>query len=105
MQHYPDCTLCQRLAHHRPRSFPPIPTHSPPPPHAAGADLVVLPEMWNCPYSNDSFPTYAEDVEAGDSPSTSMLSAAAAANRVVLVRQPGARGGCACCFGGPPLRR
>lgn len=24
-----------------------------------GAQLVVLPEMWNCPYSNDSFPTYA----------------------------------------------
>jgi len=24
-----------------------------------GAKLVVLPEMWNCPYSNDSFPTYA----------------------------------------------
>lgn len=29
---------------------------------AAGAQLVVLPEMWNCPYSNDSFPVYAEDV-------------------------------------------
>ena len=25
-----------------------------------GAALVVLPEMWNCPYSNDSFPSYAE---------------------------------------------
>ena len=35
---------------------------------AAGAKLVVLPEMWNCPYSNDSFPTYAEDIDAGDSP-------------------------------------
>jgi omega-amidase len=25
-----------------------------------GAQLVILPEMFNCPYSNDSFPTYAE---------------------------------------------
>ena len=41
--------------------------------------------MWNCPYSNDSFPTYAEDVEGGASPSAAMLAAAAAANRVVLV--------------------
>ena len=35
---------------------------------AAGATLVVLPEMWNCPYSNESFPIYAEDIDAGDSP-------------------------------------
>lgn len=39
-----------------------------------GAKLVVLPEMWNCPYSNDSFPTYAEDIDSGPSPSTQMLS-------------------------------
>lgn len=50
-----------------------------------GAQLVVLPEMWNCPYSNDSFPVYAEDLEAGPSPSTSMLSAAAREARVTLV--------------------
>lgn len=50
-----------------------------------GAQLVVLPEMWNCPYSNDSFPAYAEDVEGGFSPSADMLSAAAAANRVTVV--------------------
>ena len=46
---------------------------------------MVLPEMWNCPYSNDSFPTYAEDVEGGASPSAAMLADAAAANKVVLV--------------------
>lgn len=60
---------------------------------AAGADLVVLPEMWNCPYSNDSFPTYAEDVDGGESPSAAMLAAAAADNRVVLVRWAGRAGG------------
>ena len=27
-----------------------------------GAALVVLPEMWNCPYSNDSFAVYAETI-------------------------------------------
>ena len=52
---------------------------------AAGAQLVVLPEMWNCPYSNDSFPSYAEDVDAGASPSADALSAAAADNGVTLV--------------------
>lgn len=41
---------------------------------ANGAQLVVLPEMWNCPYSNDSFPTYAEDIDGGDSPSVAALS-------------------------------
>lgn len=38
-----------------------------------GAELVILPEMWNCPYSNDSFPTYAEDIEGGASPSVDAL--------------------------------
>lgn len=33
-------------------------------------------EIWNSPYSNDSFPVYAEDIDAGGdaSPSTAMLS-------------------------------
>jgi len=52
---------------------------------AAGASLVVLPEMWNCPYSNDSFPTYAEDIDGGASPSADALAEAAAANAVTLV--------------------
>lgn len=50
-----------------------------------GAELVVLPEIWNSPYSNAAFPTYAEDVEGGASPSTAMLSAAAAQHGIVLV--------------------
>ncbi|CAL0305756.1 unnamed protein product [Lupinus luteus] len=43
---------------------------------AKGAKLVLLPEIWNSPYSNDSFPIYAEDIDAGGdaSPSTAMLS-------------------------------
>lgn len=52
---------------------------------AAGASLVVLPEMWNCPYSNDSFPMYAEDIGGGASPSADALAEAAAANAVTLV--------------------
>lgn len=50
-----------------------------------GAQMVVLPEMWNCPYTNASFPVYAEDIEAGASPSTQMLSAAAAEHKVTIV--------------------
>lgn len=52
---------------------------------AKGASLVVLPEMWNCPYSNDSFPVYAEDIDAGTSPSVAMLAEAAAAAGITLV--------------------
>jgi omega-amidase len=41
---------------------------------ANGANMVVLPEMWNCPYSNDSFPTYSEDIVKDESPSAKVLS-------------------------------
>lgn len=39
-----------------------------------GAELIVLPEMWNCPYSNDSFAIYAEDIDGGKSESAEALS-------------------------------
>ena len=68
-----------------------------------GAALVVLPEMWNCPYANESFPAYAEVVASVEdwtapesesesepdsesaSPSIAMLSNAAKETGVVLV--------------------
>lgn len=51
----------------------------------AGAKLVILPEMWNCPYSNESFPKYAEDIDAGCSRSVSEMSASAKESGVTLV--------------------
>ncbi|KAK4338611.1 hypothetical protein RND71_043098 [Anisodus tanguticus] len=52
-----------------------------------GAKLVVLPEIWNSPYSNDSFPTYAEDIDAGPdaSPSIAMLSEVARLLKITIV--------------------
>ncbi|KAL8101539.1 omega-amidase, chloroplastic-like isoform X2 [Apium graveolens] len=52
-----------------------------------GAKLVLLPEIWNSPYSNDSFPVYAEDIEAGKdaSPSTAMLSEVARTLKITVV--------------------
>ncbi|KMT17876.1 hypothetical protein BVRB_2g034070 [Beta vulgaris subsp. vulgaris] len=52
-----------------------------------GAKLVVLPEIWNSPYSNDSFPVYAEDIDAGGdaSPSTAMLSEVSRALKITIV--------------------
>ncbi|KIZ03228.1 omega-amidase [Monoraphidium neglectum] len=75
----------------------------------AGAALVVLPEMWNCPYSNDSFPTYAEDfdeLKSGGAPSVAALSEAAAAAGVTLIggSVPERAGGKlynTCCVFGP----
>jgi omega-amidase len=62
---------------------------------AAGARIVVLPEMWNCPYENKSFPVYAEAVPSvGGSGSSSgapagstaaALSAMAARHGIYLV--------------------
>ncbi|XP_057476552.1 omega-amidase, chloroplastic-like isoform X1 [Actinidia eriantha] len=52
-----------------------------------GAQLVVLPEIWNSPYSNDSFPVYAEDIDVGGdaSPSTAMLSEVARVLKITIV--------------------
>ncbi|KAK1578160.1 hypothetical protein Q3G72_028005 [Acer saccharum] len=51
-----------------------------------GAKLVVLPEMWNCPYSNDYFAKYAEDFDDKDaSPSFSLLSEAASCHGITIV--------------------
>ncbi|KAJ1687313.1 hypothetical protein LUZ63_018703 [Rhynchospora breviuscula] len=52
-----------------------------------GAQLIVLPEVWNSPYLSDSFPVYAEDIEAGGdaAPSFSMLSEAAKQLKVTIV--------------------
>lgn len=48
-----------------------------------GAKVVSLPECFNCPYSNDSFPPYSEFVPGG--PSTEMLSKAAKENQIYLI--------------------
>ncbi|KZV31984.1 hypothetical protein F511_05094 [Dorcoceras hygrometricum] len=52
-----------------------------------GAHLIVLPEIWNSPYSNDSFPVYAEDIDAGGnaSPSTAMLSELSQTLQITIV--------------------
>lgn len=52
-----------------------------------GARLVLLPEIWNSPYSNDCFPVYAEDIDAGGdaAPSISMLSEVARNKKITIV--------------------
>ncbi|KAL8497962.1 hypothetical protein ACS0TY_021355 [Phlomoides rotata] len=52
-----------------------------------GAQLILLPEIWNSPYSNVSFPVYAEDIDAGGdaSPSTTMLSELSRSLRITIV--------------------
>lgn len=50
---------------------------------AVGCRLVVLPEMFNCPYKSSLFPEYAESFPAGST--LQMLSAAAAEEKVYLV--------------------
>jgi len=58
----------------------------------SGADMVVLPECFNCPYSNDAFPSYAEhipnvgqSISQKASPTCYMLSKIAAEMEIYLV--------------------
>ncbi|NLV15916.1 MAG: carbon-nitrogen hydrolase family protein [Syntrophomonadaceae bacterium] len=48
-----------------------------------GCRLAVLPEMFNCPYSNHHFPHYAENIPAGQT--AAMLADLAAQHRIYLV--------------------
>lgn len=50
---------------------------------ANGADIVVLPEMFNCPYINEYFPRYAESYPNGET--VKMLAAAARSAAVTLI--------------------
>lgn len=47
-----------------------------------GAQVISLPEMWNCPYSNDYFREYAE---AEDGPTVKFLSDLAAKHDIYLI--------------------
>jgi omega-amidase len=48
-----------------------------------GAQVIALPECFNCPYGNNYFPQYAEETPNG--PTSKMLSEAAAQNKVYLI--------------------
>ncbi|KAL2501178.1 Omega-amidase [Forsythia ovata] len=50
-----------------------------------GAQLILLPEIWNSPYSNDSFPVYAEEIDADKSPSTAMLSELSRSLKITII--------------------
>ncbi|KAK9149181.1 hypothetical protein Scep_007938 [Stephania cephalantha] len=53
---------------------------------AAGAKLVVLPEMWNCPYSDEFFSKFSEDfTDEKASPSFAMLSEVALSQGITIV--------------------
>lgn len=50
---------------------------------AAKCQMAILPEMFNCPYETSLFSQYAESYPEGES--ITMLAAAAAANKIVVV--------------------
>ncbi len=47
------------------------------------ADFIILPEMFNCPYSNDKFIEYAE--EENDSPTLDKISSLAEKNNIYIL--------------------
>lgn len=49
----------------------------------SGCSLVILPEMFNCPYTAELFPRYAEMYPSG--PTLAMLADTAAKHRVIIV--------------------
>lgn len=50
---------------------------------AGGSRLVILPEMFNCPYQSELFPQYAENYPHG--PTIAMLAECAKEHKIVLV--------------------
>lgn len=50
---------------------------------AMNSDLVILPEMWNCPYETSLFPEYAEEKE--NSPTLDAISKVAKEEKVYIV--------------------
>ncbi|MGE5404585.1 MAG: carbon-nitrogen hydrolase family protein [Candidatus Saccharibacteria bacterium] len=50
---------------------------------AQGCDLVVLPEMFNCPYQTARFPEYAESIPGGES--YAMLQELARSLQIILI--------------------
>lgn len=50
---------------------------------APNSDMVILPEMWNCPYQTSLFPEYAE--EKGNSPTLEAISQAAKQESIYIV--------------------
>ncbi|KAL0736060.1 hypothetical protein Bca4012_012270 [Brassica carinata] len=50
-----------------------------------GAKLVLLPEMWNTPYSRGSFRVFAEDIDGDASPSTAMLSEVSKRLKITII--------------------
>lgn len=50
-----------------------------------GAELVVLPEIWNSAYETTAFPKNAEDVDGGNSQSAKFLAELAKKHKITLI--------------------